>query len=112
MRTLLTTGAIGAAALALTACATDSYGGQYASACERDQQTKEAAGTAVGAGIGALAGSGIAGRGDRTEGAVIGGIAGAVVGNQLSKSRGECDVYYDGSGRGYYYDDQGRPYYR
>jgi hypothetical protein len=111
MRTLLTTGVIGAAALALTACASDGYG-RYASACERDQQTREAAGTAVGAGIGALAGSGIAGRGDRTEGAVIGGIAGAVVGNQLSKSREACDVYYDGSGRAYYYDPQGRPYYR
>jgi hypothetical protein len=69
--------------------------------CEQ-RQTNRVAGTIVGAGIGALAGSAVAGRGDRNEGAVIGGIAGALIGNQVAKG-GQADCaraygYYDNNG--------------
>lgn len=70
----------------------------------QERQANRVAGTVVGAGVGALAGSAVAGRGDRTEGAVIGGLAGAFLGNQLSKgsgSAGDCSRAYG------YYDNQG-----
>jgi len=112
MRTLLTACAVGAATIALSACASDGYGyNGYSNSCGRNN---ELAGAAVGAGVGALAGGAVAGRGDRTEGAVIGGVAGAVVGSQVAKSNRNrnCGPYYDGQGRPYYQDDRGRPYYR
>jgi hypothetical protein len=69
--------------------------------CEQ-RQANRVAGTVVGAGVGALAGSAVAGHGDRNEGAVIGGLAGAVIGNQLSKGgRADCAHAYG------YYDNQG-----
>jgi len=68
--------------------------------CEQRQNNRVAS-TAAGAGIGALAGSAVAGRGDRTEGAVIGGIAGALLGNQLGKGKSDCTRAYG------YYDDNG-----
>ncbi len=55
------------------------------------------AGTVVGAGLGALLGSAIAGRGDHTTGAIIGGVGGAVVGNQVSAPNADCAHAY-----GYY----------
>ncbi len=104
--------------------------------CEQ-QRSSQTARTLVGAGIVAVAGAAVAGRDDRTAGAAVGGIAGAIVGNQMSKPRADCANaygYYDAHGawhatgvdrtaaRGYfdrsgawvdgapngYYDQQGR----
>ncbi|WP_293677733.1 glycine zipper 2TM domain-containing protein [uncultured Phenylobacterium sp.] len=88
--------------------------------CEQ-RATNRVVGTVAGAGIGALLGSVIAGHGDRNTGAVIGGIGGAVAGNQLTKGRGDCTRaygYYDNAGAWHasnvsranaqgYYDRQG-----
>ena len=68
--------------------------------CEQ-RSANRAVGTLAGAGLGALLGSAIAGHGDRTAGAVVGGIGGAVVGNQIAKPRGDCTHaygYYDNAG--------------
>ena len=68
--------------------------------CEQ-RRSSQAVGTIAGAGIGALLGSAVAGHGDRTTGAVIGGVGGAVVGNQLAKPGANCARaygYYDNSG--------------
>ena len=68
--------------------------------CEQ-RSTNRAVGTVAGAGLGALLGSAIAGHGDRTAGAVIGGVGGAVAGNQLTKGHGDCTRaygYYDNAG--------------
>ena len=68
--------------------------------CEQ-RSANRAVGTLAGAGIGALLGSAVAGHGDRTAGAVIGGVGGAVVGNQIAKPRGDCAHaygYYDNAG--------------
>ena len=68
--------------------------------CEQ-RQTNRAVGTIAGAGIGALLGSAVAGHGDRTAGAVVGGLGGALVGNQLAKSNADCAHaygYYDNAG--------------
>ena len=63
--------------------------------CEQRRDNR-VAGTLAGAGIGALLGSAVAGH-DRTAGAIVGGIGGAVVGNQLSRSNADCAHAY-----GYY----------
>jgi len=68
--------------------------------CEQ-QHTNRTVGTVAGAGIGALAGSAVAGRGDHTTGAIVGGIAGALIGNQVTKGSADCAHaygYYDGAG--------------
>lgn len=95
----------------------------FAAAQQSCQQrsSQQAVGTIAGAGIGALIGSVVAGHNDRTAGAVVGGLGGAVVGNQLSKPGADCAHaygYYDNAGawhastvskqnaRGYY-DRQG-----
>jgi glycine zipper 2TM protein len=68
--------------------------------CEQ-RRSSQAVATIAGAGIGALLGSAVAGHGDRTTGAIVGGVGGAVVGNQLSKPDASCAHaygYYDNSG--------------
>lgn len=69
--------------------------------CQRDSSGR-VIGTVAGAGVGGLAGHVIAGRGDKTEGAIIGAVVGAVIGNQVSKNSGDCRTasgYYDKDGR-------------
>jgi uncharacterized protein YcfJ len=68
--------------------------------CEERRNTR-VVGTVAGAGLGAVAGGAIAGRGDRAEGAVIGGLAGALLGNQLTKGKADCSRAYG------YYDNNG-----
>jgi len=68
--------------------------------CEQ-RRSQQAVGTIAGAGIGALLGSAVAGHGDRTAGAVVGGLGGGLIGNQLSKPGADCAHaygYYDNSG--------------
>ena len=84
--------------------------------CE-ERRNNRVAGTVVGAGLGAILGSAVAGRGDRNEGAVIGAIGGGVIGNQVSKGNGDCREaygYYDNSGNWHsnaVARDQARGYY-
>ena len=89
--------------------------------CERDSSGR-ITGTVIGAGVGAVAGSVIAGRNDNTEGAIIGGVLGAIAGNQIAKGSDNCKRaygWYDRDGRWYasginqndargYYDRDGR----
>ena len=131
MRALLTLCMAGVAAASLTACASETstaagYGYGYSNydPCVRARNNNEVAGAVVGGAVGALAGSAIAGHGDKAAGAVIGGVGGAVVGSQVGKSSGaNCEastaapyydtsrVYYDENGRAFYYDASGRRYY-
>ncbi len=55
--------------------------------CRRDNGTT---GLVIGAGVGALAGHEIAGRGDRTLGAILGGAVGAVVGREIDRGSLNC----------------------
>ena len=55
--------------------------------CRRDNGTT---GLVIGAGVGALAGHEIAGRGDRTLGAIIGGAAGAIIGREIDRGSLRC----------------------
>lgn len=69
--------------------------------CE-ERRDNRVAGTVVGAGLGALLGSAVAGHHDRTTGAVVGGLGGAVVGNQVARGSADCSHaygYYDNGGR-------------
>jgi len=55
--------------------------------CTRSNGTT---GLLVGAGLGALLGNEIAGRGDKTLGAVVGGLGGAAAGRAIDRSRVSC----------------------
>lgn len=55
--------------------------------CKRDNGTT---GLVIGAGVGALAGHKIAGRGDRTLGAILGGAVGALVGREIDRGSLSC----------------------
>jgi len=136
-RNILTRGAAGLAGAALLAGALSiptaasaqyyqpqyqgggAYGSQgYYDPCRRDQVQRGTGGALIGGGLGALAGSGIAGRGAKTEGAVLGGILGAVIGSNVGKSGAACSTPYDpsyrgpASSQGAYYDDRYDDQYR
>jgi uncharacterized protein YcfJ len=68
--------------------------------CE-ERRNNRVAGTVIGAGIGAILGSAVAGRGDRNEGAVIGAVGGGVIGNQATKGHDDCRNAYG------FYDNNG-----
>ena len=55
--------------------------------CRRSDGTT---GLLVGAGVGALLGNEIAGRGDKTLGAIVGGLGGAAAGRAIDRSRVSC----------------------
>ena len=55
--------------------------------CKRDNGTT---GLVIGAGVGALAGHELAGRGDRTFGAILGGAVGALVGREIDRGSLSC----------------------
>jgi uncharacterized protein YcfJ len=65
--------------------------------CDRGVKAKANTGTVVGAVAGGLLGRTVAGRGDRTEGTLIGAGVGAVAGHQIAKSdakRKRCRYVY------------------
>lgn len=55
--------------------------------CKRDNGTT---GLVIGAGVGALAGHELAGRGDRTLGAILGGAVGAILGREIDRGSLRC----------------------
>lgn len=82
--------------------------GQGYDPCVRDQRDRTTTGGAVGATIGAIAGSQLAARGRRTEGSVLGGVLGAVIGAGVGNNSAACDSRYRSS---YGYDQSyGRTY--
>ena len=70
--------------------------------CHHEKNNDRVVGTIVGAGLGALLGSAIAGHHDRGVGAVAGAVGGGVVGNAVGGSAVHCDRYDNG-----YYDRDG-----
>lgn len=78
---------VGAAAVA-TPSAAQPYGYGYSAyeACRAKKSDSGATGAVIGGLAGAVLGSQVAGRGDRTEGAVIGGLAGVLLGNSIGRS--------------------------
>lgn len=82
---------------------------RYYDRCETLGQGRTGAGALIGGGIGAVAGSQIASRGNRTGGSIIGGVLGAIVGSQVGRaSNDQCrsDNGYAQSGQ--YYDNRDR----
>ncbi|MGZ9099772.1 MAG: glycine zipper 2TM domain-containing protein [Brevundimonas sp.] len=86
--------------------------------CRTDRGGRQAAGVAIGATIGAVAGSQVAARGRRTEGSILGGVLGAIVGAGVSGSARDGYATRDGystrdcgpSGYDYRYDQSGYGY--
>lgn len=85
---------------------------QYAAAVDRDygrgdicaakQKEATTTGTIAGGALGALAGAAIAGKHDRTAGAIVGGLVGAGVGHQVGKHYIKCVDYPTGVNRNRY----------
>lgn len=69
--------------------------------CERQRSGRTAA-TIGGAAAGGTLGAVIAGKGDRVEGGIIGGVIGAIAGNQIAKPDNDCKRAYG------WYDREGR----
>ncbi|HEV2363372.1 MAG TPA: glycine zipper 2TM domain-containing protein [Caulobacteraceae bacterium] len=67
-----------------------------------EQRDNQIGATIAGGALGAVAGSAVAPRGDRTAGAVVGGLGGAVIGNQIGRPNADCAHAYG------YYDRDGR----
>lgn len=65
-------------------------GPAYYDPCVRDQRQRQTAGGLIGAAIGAIAGSQIAARGNRTEGSVLGGVVGAAIGAGVGGGQAAC----------------------
>ncbi len=68
----------------LPVMATTASAQNYESGCRRSNENNTATGAVVGGVAGALLGSAIAGRHDRVEGAVVGGVGGAIVGSAVA----------------------------
>lgn len=96
MRTL-TLSASAALVLAATAAATPAAAQRYvppgtiSQECQQSLNNNRLTGAALGAGLGAVAGSNVASRGRRTEGAVLGAVLGAVAGRAVAGNRLACD---------------------
>ncbi len=58
--------------------------------CERDRQRASNQGAVVGGVAGAVIGSQVAGSGAKSEGAVIGGLGGVLAGRQIAKKDHRC----------------------
>lgn len=84
--------------LASTFVSTSAYANR---SCE-DRGSNRVIGTVGGAAAGGVLGNVIAGRGDKTEATIIGGVIGAVIGNQVTKSNRDCAHAYG------YYDENNR----
>jgi hypothetical protein len=64
--------------------------GYYYDQCQRSTANRTTGGALAGGAIGMALGSGIAARGHRTDGSVLGGVLGAVVGGMAGKSSAAC----------------------
>ena len=73
------------------------YPGRGGYDCERRQDNNTIAGALLGAIAGGVIGSNVAGRGNRSEGAVLGAVVGGVAGGAIGRNTANCDE------RGYYY---------
>ena len=58
--------------------------------CERDRQKESNKGAIVGGLAGAVLGGAVSGKGAKTEGAVVGGVGGALAGRQISNKNNRC----------------------
>lgn len=68
------------------------YQGQdrYYDPCHRDTAQRGVGGALVGGLAGAVVGSQLAGNGHRTDGSVLGGVVGAVIGNKVGRDTAAC----------------------
>lgn len=98
MRTIIAVAASAAVAASLfavpefaSAQSSRSYGSGNPCAARKD--TKGRQGLVTGAVIGGVLGSAVAGKGNKTEGALLGGTVGAVAGNSIGRHKVSCASY-------------------
>lgn len=78
--------------------------------CQRSQQNRQIGGAIIGGIAGALLGREVADRGVRGEGAALGAVVGAVAGAGVGRATTECDTRVQGSYDPYYGAPERRPY--
>jgi hypothetical protein len=104
--------ALAAGAVVVPTAASAQRYGDYNSDCRAQQRSNGTAGAVIGGIAGALLGSSVAPHhGNRAGGAAIGGVAGALAGNAIGRSSGKSNCYNQGyyeSGRYYSYDNRYR----
>ncbi|MFL5296527.1 MAG: glycine zipper domain-containing protein [Phenylobacterium sp.] len=107
--------ALAAGTVAVPTISTAQPYGAYRDDCRAREHSNGTAGAVIGGIAGALLGSSVAPHhGNRAGGAAIGGVTGAVVGNSIGRSSGKSNCYNQGyyqNGR-YYSYDQRQGYYR
>jgi hypothetical protein len=81
----------------------DRDGGHYYDPCHRDTVNRGTGGAVVGALAGAVVGSQVAASGHRTDGSLVGGVLGALVGNKIGRDSAACDDQGYGYRRQTYY---------
>ena len=100
--------ALAAGAVAAPTIASVQPYGYYNSDCRAKERSNGTAGAVIGGIAGALLGSSVAPHhGNRAGGAAIGGVAGALAGNSIGRSSGKSNCYNQGyyeNGRYYSYD--------
>jgi hypothetical protein len=82
--------------------------------CHAKKSTNGTAGAVLGGIAGAILGSNVAHGGGRTGGAIIGGVAGAAVGSNVGRNGTNCDArgyYYNNTSPAGYYDRYGTYHY-
>jgi hypothetical protein len=104
MKTGAITGAV-LAALAAGALATPSFARDP---CQQRKHNNGTAGAVIGGIAGAVLGNNVARGGGRTGGTIIGGVAGAAIGNSVGRSGTKCEGYAYYNPNSGYYDRDGR----
>ena len=74
----------------------------YSDNCEDIQNENRVIGALIGGVAGSLLGNEIAARGVRTEGRWLGGVVGALAGSEIGRRNVDCDTTYIGPADGYY----------
>ncbi|HRO04884.1 MAG TPA: glycine zipper domain-containing protein [Terricaulis sp.] len=78
--------------------------------CQRSQQNRQIGGAIIGGIAGALLGREVADRGVRGEGAAVGAVVGAITGAGVGRATAECDTRVQGNYDPYYGQPERRPY--
>ncbi len=85
-KTILTAGLVAALSLGALSAATGASAQSYDSSCRKSNSAQNTEGTVVGGVAGAVIGGAVSGHRQKTQGAILGGLAGALLGNSIARA--------------------------